>query len=407
MRRIIAVLLTVFVPFAIQAQKACYQEGYKPLRTQLATSVTPLSHTTLAHDNNPAGKTAAETITIPVVVHVLSATISDAQVQSQIDALNRDFNGLNADLANVPDRFRRVVGKAGFKFVLASVDPAGNATNGIVRKKTGIANFSLDDRIKFSAKGGDDAWTSSHYLNIWVGPMVSGILGYASVPGDDANIDGVVLNETVFGTIGKLGANTMGRVAVHEVGHWLGLKHIWGDGYCGDDGIDDTPQQKSYNRGCPSGIKQSCGGDPNGDMYMNFMDLTDDACMYMFTEGQKRKMRSQFQSGGARAALLSSGALGPVGTVLDPNWNQNKEVKEISIQAINLYPVPANRDLTVDLVSGAKVSRLMVFNMMGQVVMTIPVTKARTIIDLGGLKAGQYIIRTDLAGAASEKFVKL
>ncbi len=343
-------------------------------------------------------------------MHILTnsiTSISDEQVHSQIEALNRDFGGRNADLANVPERFKGVVGKSLIRFELAKIDPAGNPTSGIVRKKTNISMFSLDDRIKYSAKGGDDAWTKDHYLNIWVGSLLNSVLGYASVPGSPAATDGVVLNEMVFGTINKPGSYNMGRVAVHEIGHWLGLKHIWGDGYCGDDGIDDTPSQKSYNRGCPSGVVQTCGNDAKGDMYMNFMDLTDDGCMFMFTEGQKRKMRSQFETGAPRQALLSSGALGTPGTVLDANWNGASKVSELALSAFKVYPVPATSEITIDVLSGSKITQLTVYNMIGQAMLTVPVNKARAVVDISGLRAGQYMIRADQPGASIERFVKL
>src|ERR1043165_4981181 len=98
----------------------------------------------------------------------------------------------------------------------------------------------------------------------------------------------------------------MGRTAVHEVGHWLGLKHIWGDAACGDDLVEDTPPQGWYTQGCPTGFHSSCNNGVMGDMYMNYMDYTSDACMNLFTAGQKQRMRALFATGGARASLLQS-----------------------------------------------------------------------------------------------------
>jgi hypothetical protein len=135
------------------------------------------------------------------------------------------------------------------------------------------------------------------------------VLGYSSLPGGPADKDGIVISSMVFGTFNTISPFNKGRTATHEIGHWLNLKHIWGDGFCGDDKVDDTPNQESANRGCPGGEKITCGTSAHGDMYMNFMDLTDDACMYMFTLGQKERMRALFAQGGPRNSLVTSKAL--------------------------------------------------------------------------------------------------
>ncbi|MBK8951796.1 MAG: hypothetical protein IPM85_05195 [Chitinophagaceae bacterium] len=106
----------------------------------------------------------------------------------------------------------------------------------------------------------------------------------------DIQKDGIVISYNSFG-VNAAGVYGMGKTAVHEVGHWLGLRHIWGDAYCGDDGVDDTPRQASYTIGCPTDIRVTCGNAPYGDMYMNFMDVTNDGCLKMFTHGQKERMR--------------------------------------------------------------------------------------------------------------------
>ena len=261
-------------------------------------------------------------VTIPVVVHVVyntsSQNISDAQIQSQLTVLNNDFRKLNSDWTNTPSAFQGLVADAEFQFCLAQRDPNGNATTGIIRKQTTVTSFSTNDNVKRSANGGSDAWPSGSYLNIWVCSISGGILGYAQFPGGPTSTDGVVVNFNAFGTTGTAAPFNRGRTATHEVGHWLNLFHIWGDdgtGCTGSDNVSDTPNQGDENYGCPSFPTTSCSNGPNGDMFMNYMDYTDDACMYMFSAGQKARMQSLFVSGGARVSLLSSlGCQAPSGT---------------------------------------------------------------------------------------------
>lgn len=273
--------------------------------------------------NNPQG-TNRSLVTIPVVVHVVyrtsSQNISDAQIQSQINVLNADFAKLNADWTNTPSVFQSLVANVDIQFCLAQRDPNGNATNGIVRKSTTRSSFSTNDYVKRSAYGGSDAWPSSSYLNLWVCNLSNGILGYAQFPGGPAATDGVVINYLAMGNTGTASAPyNKGRTATHEVGHWLNLYHIWGDDgtSCnGSDNVSDTPNQADENYGCPSFPTVSCSNGPNGDMYMNYMDYTDDACMFMFTNGQKARMQALFANGGFRASLLNSlGCVPPNTTV--------------------------------------------------------------------------------------------
>ncbi|HEY8399414.1 MAG TPA: M43 family zinc metalloprotease [Flavihumibacter sp.] len=436
MRRILVLFISLFVPAWLFAQKECSQESYQSFASQAnnpanlltnSTGITTLGSTNSAvmigsanpvanSSNNPVVPLAAQNppageIVIPVVVHIVQSanvSVSDAQVHSQIEALNRDFQAKNADLIRVPDRFKHLVANCELRFELAKVNPAGEPTTGIVRVNSKVAMFGMDDRIKFSSKGGSDAWPAAHYLNIWVGNMVNGISGYSTVPGSKPSVDGVVINHTAFGSSNKKGKNTLGRIAVHEVGHWLGLKHIWGDAYCGDDGIDDTPQQKTYNRGCPSGIQITCGNDPNGDMYMNYMDLTDDSCMYMFTLGQKVKMRSSFAPGGGRETILEGLALQTDGEIIDPHWGKpNKSA--VTPKALGVYPVPAQKELRVEIPDYNVLNQktLMVYNMTGQPIMQVPIRSSQVFIDISNLKTGQYLIKTDRADQPVARFVKL
>jgi len=258
--------------------------------------------------NNSANKVAA-VVTIPVVIHVLyntsSQNISDAQINSQMNILNADFRKLNSDISLTPSVFAGLTADCEIQFCLAQRDPSGNATTGIIRKSTTVTSFSSNDNIKRNANGGSDAWNTSAYLNVWVGNLSGGLLGYAQFPGGTASTDGVVVLCTAFGNTGTAAAPfNKGRTATHEVGHWLNLRHIWGDASCGNDQVTDTPTQQTSNFGCPSFPKVSCSNGPNGDMHMNYMDYTDDACMYMFTAGQKARMQASLNS--TRVSLLTS-----------------------------------------------------------------------------------------------------
>jgi hypothetical protein len=248
-------------------------------------------------------------INIPVVVHVVYNTsvqnISDAQVLSQIAVLNEDFRKLNADINNTPSAFTGLTADCQLNFCLAQRDPNGNATTGIVRKQTTVTSFSTNDNVKRAANGGSDPWNTSQYLNIWVCNIGQGILGYAQFPGGSTATDGVVALYSAFGRVGTVNPPYhKGRTTTHEVGHWLNLRHIWGDANCGNDQVNDTPTQQTSNYGCPSFPKVTCSNGPNGDMFMNYMDYTDDLCMYMFTTGQSSRMSAAINT--FRPGLLTS-----------------------------------------------------------------------------------------------------
>lgn len=251
----------------------------------------------------------ATVITIPVVVHVVYSTssqnISNAQIQSQIDVLNEDFRRMNADAANTHSRFTNVAADVQIEFCLANTDPNGNATTGITRTQTSTSSFSSNDYVKYSSYGGKNAWSTDKYLNLWVCNLGSSLLGYAQFPGSgSAATDGVVINYKYFGRGGSAQAPfNKGRTATHEVGHWLNLRHIWGDASCGNDYVSDTPTQQQSSSGCPSSSQYTCG---SYDMTQNYMDYSDDGCMNLFTAGQASRMRALFSSGGARVGLLTS-----------------------------------------------------------------------------------------------------
>jgi len=263
--------------------------------------------------SNQSAQRIQSVITIPVVFHVLYNTsvpaqnISDTRILAQLSVLNKDFARLNADAVNTPAVFQGVSVNTNIQFCLAQRDPNGNATTGIVRKATSVTSFSQNDNVKRNVNGGDDAWPAGSYLNIWVCNLGGGLLGYAQFPGGAASTDGVVVLYSSVGGPTAPGTATpyhLGRSATHEVGHWLNLRHIWGDASCGSDLVSDTPTQQTSNFGCPSFPHVTCSNGPNGDMFMNYMDYTDDACMNNYTAGQTTRMTASINT--SRASLLTS-----------------------------------------------------------------------------------------------------
>jgi hypothetical protein len=334
-------------------------------------------------------------IRIPVVVHILYNTaaqnLPNADVLSGIAALNRDFRRKNGDTLMTPQSFRSRAADTEIEFVLATADPRGRATTGIERRQSTVTDWKMDDKIKATNQGGLDAWDSKSYLNIWIGPMRN-LLGFASAPGGSAEWDGIVINTKSFGTLNTGAPYNMGRTAVHEAGHWLGLKHIWGDTYCGDDGVSDTPPQGNFTSGCPQTFRSSCSNGADGDMYMNFMDFTDDACMNLFTEGQKGRMRSLFYNGGARSSLLVSRGL-------SLPWLEETPLPETEPAttrgSFSLYPNPSTSFFVADFSSHPEWlgSQVTIHTGDGRIVKTLSINSKTVKISIADLKAGMYIVQ--------------
>lgn len=245
-----------------------------------------------------------DTMYIPVVVNVVYKTAQEnialGQIQSQIDVLNEDYSGKNGDISGVPSIFTGVkAGDTKIRFVLDTV----------IRKLTNKTSWGTNDAVKKTSQGGINPTSPTTKLNIWVCTLGQSLLGYAQFPGGKSSTDGVVILNSAFGSRAKypggyyINTYDLGRTTTHEVGHWFNLRHIWGDATCGDDLVGDTPKHNTANYGCPAYPHYStCTGTPV-EMTMNYMDYTDDACMYMFSAGQAARMQATWIVGGPRASF--------------------------------------------------------------------------------------------------------
>jgi PKD repeat protein len=282
-----------------------------------------------------AQRNAAVVKVIPVVFHVIHEggleNISRAQLVDQIDSLNKDFRRLNADTVNTPAVFKPLSGDAEIEFRLATLDPNGNCTDGVVRVYSPLTNNARNNVKALSY------WPRNKYLNIWIVKSIENtngtpgtVIGFAQFPGGDSLTDGVVMVHGFTGSIGTAASSgNNGRTATHEIGHWLNLRHIWGDdgtACTGSDFVTDTPNQASQNMSnCPNWPKISCSNGPNGEMFTNYMDYTNGDCQNQFSIGQGARMNATLNSAvsgrnnlWSQSNLIATGTTGTPGALCVP-----------------------------------------------------------------------------------------
>lgn len=341
---------------------------------------------------NTNAKNIQTVVTIPVVVHVLyknaAQNISDAQIMSQLAVLNADFRRLNTDYSSiVPAAFQPFSADMELVFCMATKKSDGSPTTGIERKSVAASfNFATN----YYQSSGLLAWDPTKYLNIWVGDMPSPFLGWAYLP-DAAGYpeDGLAIGYKYFGTTGVAEfPYNGGRTATHEIGHYFGLLHPWGEdgSLCGtldnDDGCADTPATNDPHFGgntFPDNTN-TCVASANGAMFMNFMDYVTDQEMAFFTNDQKTIKTNTMA--GPRASLLNSNAC----TFLSVN-----DVEKVN--SINLFPNPTTQYISIasPLV---KINEAEIYNSEGRLVKRASINNETDKIDVRDFAAGVYYVRT-------------
>ncbi len=399
-------------PTGQRCATADYQQRLHRLSPQRQADWNALNQTLDAFIRDQSGanlrsKAASDTVyRIPVVVHVIhnnangtigganNPNISEQQIASQITVLNEDYrrkagtNGFNTSAIGAD---------AGIEFFLTNKDPQGQPSTGITRhyyttKTTFDINNDAEELSQIAY------WPSDRYLNIWVCAVKGDYLGLAqfpsgaeSIPGLDfatgERIDGAIIDYKAFGR--QTGAiadpdYNLGRTTTHEIGHWLGLIHTWGDLFCGDDYVADTPPtEHSHNvRNCNQTYSTCVSGQRTRDLIEDYMDYSPDRCMNLFTKGQVGRMRAVLQVSPRRLRLINSVAALP----------------EAETLTVKLYPNPASLETTADIsFKSFQTVTITLYDVAGRLVRTFdPYTNSpslRVSIPVNNLTAGLYILR--------------
>jgi hypothetical protein len=336
-----------------------------------------------------------DNVIIPVVFHILYSNdkdkISEDQVISQLDALNRDFSGLperdgktaKNDAAYRKEKFDKLRGSIDIQFCLARQQINTEILKGIQYYEVGTDDWNYDGSIQDQERGGVASWDPDLYLNIWVGRLADSVSGYAQMPGLHRASDGIVIDHRYIGTRGTVQAPyDEGKTLTHLVANYLGVPSLWTTRPCGDDGIEDTPVHNAPNFGCP-GYKHvsMCFRNPS-ELTMNFLDNTDDACMYMFTHQQVQRMYAALSDGGPRYDLWNHDGKSCEAEDFSPPPLEHKPGGNQSY--LTVYPNPATTYLVLESgqVPDKETLQVSIRDVMGREVWRRQGMKANSLIEI-------------------------
>ncbi|CAN5764336.1 hypothetical protein BH11BAC7_BH11BAC7_13430 [soil metagenome] len=390
----------------------CASENYKQQKLtqdpslQAAIDAEEQAATQFATDH-PNGYQNRSVITIPVVFHIVysnaTENIPTSRITAQMDVLNKDYRRANTDTNLIPGIWKSIAVDCEINFCLAQRTPLGTWSDGIERRQSSTTSWSMNDDMKYASTGGLNIWDKTKYLNIWICKLSNNILGYSTFPPGNASEDGVVLDYRYVGTTGATAPYNKGRTATHEIGHWLNLRHIWGDdgmSCSGNDGVTDTPNQAGENYGAPAfPLTDGCSPSSPGVMFMNYMDYTDDRSMYMFTAGQKTRMWATLN--GSRASLqTSNGCLAPLG------------IAQSTLQGVfSIAPSPTTGAFTLNFGNGSPQNfDVSIYNILGEKIYFQhydALNEAELQLNLQGNPSGIYLVEVISANSRTTKRIVL
>jgi len=358
---------------------------------------------------------------IPIVFHVIYSSdkerISEDQIYSQLEALNRDFNHQVKTINHPAERLEGFTDKKperiDITFCLAEVKIKGNKSTGVEYVSTDVKHWQADQQIKYKRTGGADAYQPDKYLNIWIGAFGDSVSGFAQMPGGPSATDGIVIDYRFFGIGGSAVAPyDQGKTLTHLVGNYLGLNDLWDEfNPCSDDGVFDTPLHNAPNYGCPTYKHLSlCSNELPVEMTMNFMDNTDDACMHMFTYGQMVRIHAVLGPKGPRHKL-TTGRSKCVTTesLIALEFRSGSSAtftSSISAPSISIVPNPANDQVNILLDNYEKAATIFIYNNLGQVLYQSKMTSGQLRLNTNTWKGGVYFLHAQLGvDKLTQKFV--
>lgn len=422
---------SMFAQVAMIPNRGCGSMEYKEMEEKANPSIKALRaqiddqvRDYIANQKNNPTPTPQAVITMPIVFHVVyngaAENVSDNCIAQTLISLNKDFRKQNTDFTTkTPAVFQPLGADCEVQFCMASKDPTGAATNGITRTATTVNGFTTDNKVKYTAQGGHDVWDRTKYVNLWICNLSGTLLGYGQLPGGSAATDGVVCHYKYLVATGGCGAlpYEKGRTTVHELGHWFGLKHTF-QGGCGGtsssncttggDGVCDTPPVSVSSYGCPATQNTCTETSPfpppftsdQNDMTMNYMDYTDDACMVMFTTGQKAIITATMN--GTRASLKTSAAA---------NCAAGNGVNELGLgNYVSIFPNPSTGNFSMNITLPHVTSAdMVIYNALGEAVLEkkISIPAGNNVdVDMNNHPEGMYLIKMKISeGTITKKIV--